>query len=240
MTPLIIAHRGASGDAPENTLKAFHLAAAQGADGIELDIMLSRDGEVMVTHDENLMRLTGQPILTRQAPLSVLKQLDFGNGEKIPTLRQVFEEYGLKFSIINVEIKSTGYTTDGIEKKLIQIIRDHQLTERILVSSFNPLHLMRMKHLAPEIKRGYLIYEKPWLAQRAFWVKATGAVSVNLSAEWCEDIGRFEKYKRLTEQTWVWTVNEEKEIKKWIERGADAIITNYPEKLKKILASTNR
>ncbi len=235
MKPLVIAHRGASGDAPENTLKAFRLAAEQKADGIELDILLSRDGIVVVTHDENLMRLTGEPILTRQAPLGVLKQLDFGEGEKIPTLDEVFEECGQKFSIINVEIKSTGYLTDGIEKKLVEVIDKHKLRNKILVSSFNPLHLLRMKRLAPDIKRGYLIYEKPWIAQLTFWLHVTQAVSVNLSAEWCENIQRFEKYKKLTSQSWVWTVNSEAEMKKWIDRGVDAIITNYPERLKNLL-----
>lgn len=237
MKPLVIAHRGASGDAPENTLKAFRLAAEQKADGIELDILLSHDGTVVVTHDENLMRLTGEPILTRQAPLSVLKQLDFGEGEKIPTLDELFEECDQKFSIINVEIKSTGTFTDGIEKALVKVIDNHQLRNKILVSSFNPLHLLRIKRLAPDIQRGYLIFEKPWIAQLTFWVYVTQAISVNLSAEWCEDIQRFEKYKKLTSQSWVWTVNDEVEMKKWIGRGVDAIITNYPERLRKILAN---
>ena len=239
MKPLVIAHRGASGMAPENTLKAFRLAAEQGSDGIELDFMLSLDGIVVITHDENLKRLTGHDIETRRTTLSSLKELDFGEGEKIPTLDEMFQEFSKKFLVINVEIKSTGYRTDGIEKALINVIDKHQLREKILVSSFNPLHLLRMKKLAPDIKRGYLIYERPWLAQRTFWIKGIKATSVNLSAEWCEEMRRFEKYKKLAPQTWVWTVNDEHEMKKWIDRGVNAIITNYPSRLRKILANVS-
>lgn len=235
--PLVIAHRGASGEAPENTMAAFRLAHEQGADGIELDVFLSADGEIVVTHDENLEALTGQRIETQKATLADLRRLDFGKGEKIPTLREVFETFGKLFSVINVEIKSTGFFTNGVEEKLVSLIREFRLTDKIYVSSFNALHLMRMKRIAPEIKRGYLVWPEHFYSPWKIWPRLCSASTLNLPHDWATE-ARLQNYRRLGCDLWVWTVNEEEEMKRWIEKGVAAIITNHPDRLRKILENT--
>src|SRR3989338_5875450 len=122
MGMLILGHRGSSKRAPENTLRSFQYAFEEGADGIELDVFLSKDGHLVVTHDENLKTLIGINVWTRRLNLSELKKLDFGDGEKIPTLDEFFENFGQKFKIINVEIKSTGIFSDGVEKIPVDLI----------------------------------------------------------------------------------------------------------------------
>lgn len=233
--PLIIAHRGASGYAPENTLKAFRLAADLGADGIELDVFLTRDKQVVVTHDETLERLTGKAVVTRQTTLKELQELDFGQGERISTLREVLEELGPKFSMINIEIKSTGYFTDGIEREVVSLIQKLNMLDKVLLSSFNPLHLLRTRCLCPQIKIGYLVSPQHRLAQQTFWVSLCRAVTINLGNRWADDPKRFERFQKLNIPIWVWTVNDMRQVPLWLERGVAAIITNYPDKLRKVI-----
>lgn len=234
MKPLVIAHRGASGEAPENTFKAFKLAQEQGADGIELDVFLSQDRQIVVTHDENLKKLTGNNVWTRTLSFDQLRKLDFGEGEKIPTLEEVLEQFGPVFKVINIEIKTTGFLTDGIEQAVIQLIRKQGLTEKIVLSSFNPLHLLRCKKIAPEIRRATLMFHRHWPAQRPFWTKWAKASQINLEAKWFEIPSIAKRYQKLEKPIWVWTVNEEEEMKKWLERGIAGIITNYPARLRAV------
>ena len=237
MKPLIIAHRGASREAPENTLKAFRLAVERGADGIELDLFLSADGVPVVTHDDNLNRLTGHNLVTKNLTFSRLRELDFGQGEKIPTLSEVFEEVGGKLRVINVEIKSTGFFTNGVEAKLIALIQKFHLDEKIYISSFNPLHLLRVKRLAPHLKTGYLISptSRHWIPRRKTIIRHSGAFSINLDYHWANE-ARLKNYRSLGKEIWVWTVDDPDEMKKWISKGVAAIITNYPERLRKVLS----
>lgn len=164
--PLVIAHRGASDSCPENTLKAFQKAVDQGADGIELDIYLTRDRKIVVIHDEHVTNKDNKPLLVRKSTLEELQKVDAGEGEKIPTLREIFENFENRFSIINVEIKSTGYFTDGIEKELLSLIHTYHLQERIFVSSFNPLHLYRLKKTGTRNQKGLSRFSRS-LAQPA-------------------------------------------------------------------------
>lgn len=235
MKPLVIAHRGASGDAPENTMKAFELAALRGADGLELDIIMTHDKEIVVTHDENTRRITGHSLNIRREPLKNLRKLDFGQGEKIPTLDEVFGTFGHRFSLINVEIKTTGYGTDGIEQGLYRLIKRHHLEDSIYVSSFNPLNVYRMRRVAPEIKRGFLIWHEAWFARRLFWIKLCQVKSINLEHTWCTE-KRHDYYKKRAGQIWVWTVNADRDMLQWSRKGVDAIITNFPGRLKTVLS----
>lgn len=234
MKPLIIAHRGASGEAPENTMKAFQKALEQGADGIELDIFLTRDKKMVVTHDENLKGLTGHNIETRTSTLAELRELDFGEGEKIPTLDEVLETFGKCFTIFNIEIKSTGYLTDGVETKLLEHLQRHSVEEKTIVSSFNPFNLIRMRRIAPHIRRGYLIWPEHWTARRKIFIRMAGVESVNLDYRWATD-HRLDRYQKMGKKIWVWTVNDVADMQKWIEYGVEAIITNYPARLTEVL-----
>ncbi len=236
MNPLIIAHRGASGEAPENTIKSFRLAATQNADGIELDIYLTRDKQMIIHHDD-YVKIGPHRHHMRHSTYAQLLEADVGEGEKIPLLKSVFEELGKNFKIINVEIKSTGLKTDGIEKHLVSLIDEFDLKSKVLVSSFNPLHLIRLKKLDPKIRTGYLMYHRHWIAQRPAWSARTQAETLNLEAAWFKKPSIYKRYTKLNKKIWVWTVNSEEDMRYWIDKKVDAIITNYPARLKSLLTS---
>jgi len=232
--PLIIGHRGASGHAPENTLAAFHKAHEMGADGIELDIYLTRDQQLVVVHDPEISTADGKRIAIRQSTVEEIHSCPAGAA--IPTLQQVLEETADFWRVINIEIKSTGYTTDGIENHLCDLLHSSPWKEKCLISSFNPFHLMRVKRLDPSVRTAYLMYERHYLAQRSFWALWTQAEAVNLSSEWAKNPKVYFKYLKLGKKMWIWTVNSEEDMRLWIGRGVDGIITNYPDLLKKVLA----
>lgn len=234
MKPLILAHRGASGYAPENTMKAFDLALKQGADGVEMDVFLTTDKHVVITHDDELFRLTGQKLITCKQNLQTLKSLDFGEGEKIPTLAEFFDAFGKKLSVINVEIKSTGLRTNGIEQAVLQCIRQFKLEEQVYISSFNPMHLIRMRKIAPEIKRGYLVWPPKKMAHRDFWITRAQPQTMNLPLNWLTP-QRFKKYSE-DKKIWAWDVDLDPALlQKWLGHPIEALITNYPDRLREMV-----
>lgn len=226
---LILGHRGSPSIAPENTLLSFQYALEEGADGIELDVFLSRDGHIVVTHDDNLKKLTGMDVWTKRLSLSELKKLDFGGGEKIPTLDEVFENFGQKFKIINVEIKSTGFRTNGIEQALVNCIRKFNLTDKIYVSSFNVFNLNRMKKIAPEIKRGLLIDPKCTLKWIGFWMNYLQVSTLNLETNWATE-KRLQKWRSQKVDYWIWTLNDPQKLPWFQDRQVTGIITDYPSR----------
>ena len=142
--PLVIAHRGASAYAPENTLAAFRLAAEQGADAVELDAKLSADGQVVVIHDPTVERTTNGSGEVRQLSLAQIKSLDAGGflspqfaGEPIPTLAEVFDAVGHQL-LINVELTNYASPRGRPGRKVVGLVKDFHLEERVLFSSFHP------------------------------------------------------------------------------------------------------
>ncbi len=137
------AHRGASSDAPENTLEAFELAAQQHADGIELDVQMSADRELVVAHDETLDRVSNGSGFIKDKSLAELKLLDFSkpcprySPARIPMLREVYQLIRPTGMLINVEIKSGIILYPGIEQKLVRLEREMEMKGRVLYSSFN-------------------------------------------------------------------------------------------------------
>lgn len=159
--PLILAHRGASYDAPENTLAAFRLAREMGADGVELDVLLSADDIPVVIHDFTVDKTTDGEGKVRDKTLRELKKLDAGShfdytfrSERIPTLDEAFEAIG--DLIVNVELKSVGIRPTFLEMAVLGVIRKRNLQNRVIISSFNPFALRRFHRLAPNIPLGFL------------------------------------------------------------------------------------
>lgn len=160
---LIFGHRGASAYAPMNTIPAFEKAVELGADGAELDVHLSKDGHLIVLHDFTVDHTTDGSGFARDKTLAELKELDAGSklfgdafkNTRIPTLDEVFEAVGQKL-LINVEIKSETETTDGVEQAVEDCLTRHNMTERVIVSSFNPLALRRFREILPAVPIGYL------------------------------------------------------------------------------------
>ena len=143
MNTKVWAHRGASAYAPENTLEAFELAAQMHADGVELDIQLTRDGEMVVTHDEEIKRVTGQPGYVKDYTLSELKQMQFNrthpefDNARIPTLEEVYRLLKPTGLTINVELKTGIFWYKGIEEKALQLTKDLGMEDAVIYSSFN-------------------------------------------------------------------------------------------------------
>ena len=141
---MVVAHRGASAFAPENTLAAFCLAVEQGADAIELDAKLSADQQIVVIHDKSVERTTDGKGEVRRLTLGQIKSLDAGSffssrfaGEPIPTLAEVFEEVG-KRVLINVELTNYASPTDDLVDRTAALVKQFGLEERVLFSSFHP------------------------------------------------------------------------------------------------------
>ncbi len=235
----VYAHRGASGYAPENTLEAFELAAKQGAHGVELDVHLSKDGEIVVIHDETIDRVSTGMGRVLDMTVSQLKQYIYNKPhpsyEKaaLPTLREVFELLHPTGLSVNVELKNNIYPYEGIEQKCVDLAAEMGMTDRVLYSSFNHHALLRVKQIDPSLPCG-LLYEatmvRPWAYAVALGMDALHPFMAELLVK---DECRLAHAAGL--QVNPWTVNEEDHLRMVFAAGADIVITNYPDRALAIL-----
>ena len=158
----IFAHRGASGYAPENTLAAFRLAEEQGSDGVELDVQLTKDGEVVVIHDEKIDRTSTGTGFVRDYTLEELKKFSFHNhmeayeGETIPTLEEVLNLLKPGKMEVNIELKTGIFWYPEIEEKTMEIVKKTGMEDRVIYSSFNHYSIQEVRRLNPEAETAYL------------------------------------------------------------------------------------
>jgi glycerophosphoryl diester phosphodiesterase len=157
---LVIAHRGNNKEAFENSFSAYDLSVACKADRIELDVVLSRDGQAVINHDDYLLHTTGHDLYCSEMDRRELETLKLKNGESIPFLDQVVERYLHRIEL-NIEIKGNNPKS---AQAVAQIIRNHHLRERIIVSSFCPDPLIYMRNHCPDIRRACLTGDDsfPW------------------------------------------------------------------------------
>lgn len=228
--PLLIAHRGASAAAPENTLAAFALAQAEGADGIELDVHLSADGWPVVIHDAHLERTTTGQGLVTQYSLADLRAWTAGEGEPIPTLDEVFAAFGPSL-LYNVEIKDWGWRDRGWETAVADLITSYHLEDRVLISTFNPFSLRRARRCLPQRTPVALLRDQGW--RQYTYVLGNGRADhphhslVNASyMAWA----RQHNYR-----VHAWTVDDPHEAERLIRLGVHGIITNKPKFLRHAL-----
>ncbi|MBM4466470.1 MAG: glycerophosphodiester phosphodiesterase [Chloroflexi bacterium] len=238
---LNFAHRGASRHAPENTLAAFRLAREMGADGVELDVQASRDGEAVVIHDFTVDRTTNGQGRVKDKTLAKLRELDAGSwfdarfaGQRIPTLEEVILEVGHQL-LLNIELKARAFGSADLVAEVVRLIEDHNLVHRVIVSSFNPLALRRVKKLNPRIPTGLLYYfDLPAHLLRTLLLLLADPDALHpqkhLVAQDYMDWARERGYRVN-----VWTVDEPAEMKRLIALGVDGIITNRPDVLTEIL-----
>jgi glycerophosphoryl diester phosphodiesterase len=237
----ILAHRGASADAPENTLTAFREAVAQGADGVELDVRLCSSGEVVVCHDPTLERLAGVQWEVRHTTWRKLRQADVGTrlgfaAERIPLLEEVLALLppGL---LMNVELKCESADDRGLVCRTLEVIRAAGREARVLVSSFNPLCLIRLAAIAPRLRRGYLVHPtKPFLVHGALLAPAVSNFSVH--AHHMEATpARVRRWKDAGFRVAAWTVDGHQEAQRLAALGVDYLITNRPAQMRQALRS---
>ena len=233
-----IAHRGSSGSYPENTRLAFEKAIEAGADMIEMDCRLSKDGHVVVIHDDRLDRTARAKGFVNGKTLRQLKKLDVGawlkksfKGERIQTLEEILEIVSGKVEI-NLEIKSVLRGPLGIELKVLFIVSHFDYLERTIFSSFDYQSLRRLRELAPDVRIGVLygagIKDNPFQAAREM-----NAYSLHIQREFATP-HFLEEARELGLKSFVWTVNEVKEMEKFLSLGVDGIISDFPEKFWKI------
>lgn len=239
--PLNFAHRGASSAAPANTLAAFLLAAELGADGIELDVHLSRDGEAIVIHDFGLEATTDGQGQVREHTLAELKELDAGSwydpafaGQRIPTLQEVVDTVGHRL-LINIELKTRGLRDVGLAAEVVRIIEDNNLSERVIVSSFSPFILRRVGQANPTIPVGLLYAPEQSLVLRRAWLRRFVQANALHPHYSVVDAGYARWARERGYRLHVWTVDDPDAMQEMVRCGVDLIITNRPELLGKVL-----
>ena len=238
------AHRGFSGKYPENTMLAFEKAIEVGADGIELDVQLTKDGEIVIIHDETIDRTTdgkGYVIDYTYEELSKFEASYIYRGKvgfnKIPTLKEYFELVKDLDFITNIELKTGIIEYLGIEEKVYQLIKKYKLEKKVIISSFNHFSILRMKKIAPELKCGFLSED---------WIIDAGAYTASHNIECFHP--RFNnlipevvaELKKNNIEINTWTVNREEDINDLIDKKVDILIGNYPDLVKKIINIKNR
>lgn len=226
----IYAHRGASQQAPENTLEAIDLALQQGADGIEIDVRQHSD-KLVVIHDKRLERTTNGTGLIENLDFAQLRTLDAGNGQQIPLLEEVIGLIAGK-AALNIEIKSCQ-DLSLIDSHWQKAIRDYAFTaEQLLVSSFNHQYLTSIKQDNPRIRIGALTANTP-LTLSAF-AQALSAHSVNIELEQASQEYVQDAHQRGLELM-VFTVDHPDDMRQLAQWGVDAIFTNMPDLAKQAL-----
>ena len=229
----IFAHRGSKGTHPENTLASFKEAVRVGSDGIELDVHLTKDGQLVVIHDETVDRTTNGTGEIRTLTLAEIKELDAGSwfhnkyaGEKIPTLEEVLlllTELGFNGQL-NIELKTDVIQYKGLVEKCLALQSAKDWPFAIVYSSFNPYTLVELKEANPSQEIGLLFESKEWADKGdAMLEKESYHPDLKL-LDWAIEWNRNQLPLR------VWTLNEDTDINRCFELLIEAIFTDYPEK----------
>lgn len=238
---MIFAHRGFSGYYPENTMLAFQKTAEESlADGIELDIQMTKEGELVIMHDETLDRTTNGSGYLKDYTLEELKTLSVGVNVKgffprqtIPTLREYFTWLKTTKLITNIELKTSVFEYKGIEEKLIAMVHEFGLEEQIWYSSFNHYTIAKVKELMPEAKCGLLM--DTWLMNVGSYAASQNAATVNACSWFCCKEGVAEDLHAHGIKLQAWTPNDADLMKKLVDCGTDVLITNFPDIASKVI-----
>lgn len=230
------AHRGASAHAPENTLPAFELAHRLGADGIELDVQLTRDGIPVVIHDERVDRVSGVSGYVKDYTLEELKKLNVNRNfpaygsAAVPTLAEVYDLVKKTDLTVNLELKNSSIFYEGLEEKVLKLACEKGLEDRLVYSSFNHYSMRRLKQLLPAARIAFLYCDG--ILDIADYAGRHGAYAVHPSAGCMKypgaDVANACHANGV--RVHVWTVNEKADFEKMRDLGADAVITNYVER----------
>jgi glycerophosphoryl diester phosphodiesterase len=251
--PLVIAHRGGAGLAPENTILAFQNAYHMGVDVLEMDVHLTRDGHLVVIHDSTVDRTTNGHGRVRDMTLAEIKSLDAGyrfstdggktfpfrgKGVTIPTLEEVLSAF--PDARLNIEIKPDD---ERAADKLVELIKAHHAENRVLVLSFHSKPLSRFRALLPDAATAASKNEITlfWVMDKLYmWrIFRPKPDALQIPVRW----GRYHIYSprfvrdahRMGMEVHVWTVDDPQEMKRLLDDGVDGIITNRPDLLMKVL-----
>ena len=238
-TTKVWAHRGASGYRPENTMEAFELAIKQGADGIELDVHTSADGELIVMHDETVDRVTDKTGLIKDMILEQLKELKVStdvepNGiYRVPTLVEVLDLMRTTDMMVNIELKNSICFYPGMEEKILKLVKEMHMEDQLIYSSFNHYSLMQLKQLDDHVQTG-ILFSDGWI-NPAMYAKNLGINAVHPAVYHLKYPQFMEEVKRAGLKMHVWTANKPEHIQLVKDADAEAVITNYPDKALEIV-----
>ncbi len=226
--PLIIGHRGAAADAPENTLAAFALALEQGADGVELDVQLCADGVPVIIHDPTVDRTCNGTGRVADLSLAELRLLTIDNDHPIPTLDDLFATFGRR-TLYNVELKTLGRGGDALATAVARAIAAHHVAEHVLISSFSPFTLRAaQRHLPAGVPLALLRERRATRAAHALLRAAADHPHHPLIDEplmaWA---------RRRGLRVNAWTVDDPAEARRLLRLGVHGLITNRPGEMKK-------
>ena len=221
------AHRGVSAHLPENTVAALAAARAAGADGVELDVRLGADGEVVVFHDDDLRRLAGQPGRIEDLSRAARAAVRIAGVHPVPTLIEALEACAPL--AVNVELKTTRPGQGGRLAAAVAALCDRPgLRERILVSSFDPIALAQLRWHAPRLATAYLFHRDQWAPLRRGWpTLAIGASAVHPDDALVTP-ARIEAWHALGLAVQVWTVDDPDRLRQLAAWGVDGVFTNDP------------
>jgi glycerophosphoryl diester phosphodiesterase len=237
-TVIVFSHRGASHLYPENTLPAFREAIRLGADGLELDVQLTKDYVPIVFHDEYLHRTTNGKGLVRNHTLKEIKRLSAGgwfhpqfHAVKVPTLFEVLKRAKPYSLLLNIEMKNLIFQNEHLEQEIIRRVQHLKMTDRVILSSFNTDSIERVKQLDPRIKTGLLYFgklAKPWKMAESLGADYLQPPILTLSEELVE------QSNRLGIKVCPYHVNKWTEIQLALKCKVNALVTMYPERVKNL------
>ncbi|MBI4126669.1 MAG: hypothetical protein HY465_04170 [Deltaproteobacteria bacterium] len=242
--PLVIAHRGASAETPENTIAAFERAVELGAEAIELDVQVTRDGVPVVTHNDDLSILTGYKGFVHAVPFSTIRELDAGShfgkkwkDEKIPTLADALTLIGHHRLRVIIEIKQQPLAVAEAVARIGEIVVPLASSIAMTIASFSPKILLEMKRLFPELPRALIINRGP-LARARSARTARRVDSHTIMAPYAAPLGSLVRQAhRVGRSIYVWTVNKPELVPQCLAMQVDGIITDNVAMVKKHLYS---
>jgi glycerophosphoryl diester phosphodiesterase len=251
--PLIIGHRGAPVHAPENTLASFGLAFEGGADGIEFDVRLARDGVPVVIHDASLKRTVCLERMVEEFDSTALAEFSAGSWfterypsasasfrlERIPTLAQVFERYGARHLYVEMKCEEPSRRAE-LARAVVRLMREHGLSERVVVKSFEHDSLLEVKRVAPDVRTAALFgrsWPRPLLSAAKIIAEAgaCGADEISLHHSLLR-AATVEATHRKGFEVVAWTVNSSVLLRRAVSLKLRAVITDDPRRLKDVLA----
>lgn len=236
---LIFGHRGAAGTFPENTMPSFQEAARLGANGIELDVQMTKDGTIVVIHDETVDRTTNGSGAVLDYTYDELSKLDASHTFSaktgfcaIPTLEEVLQWLSKTELLINIEFKNKKGKYRGLEEELITLVRKYGLESRTVFSSFSQVSIMKCRELAPDIETA-LLYKFgvriPWM-----YAKRLGANAIHPNYRYiAAPVIWLTMLNNIAVRPY--TVNDEEALRKLGKLGISAVITDYPERAVRVL-----
>ncbi|MUT67009.1 glycerophosphodiester phosphodiesterase [Paenibacillus sp. NEAU-GSW1] len=244
-----IAHRGASGYAPEHTLAAYELGIRSGADYIEIDLQMTKDGELIALHDETVSRTTNGTGNAAAMTLEQIKALDAGSwfnelhpmyardefiDAKVPTLREIFETFGDETNYM-LETKAPE-ANPGLEEKMIALIEEYRLTDHVAVQSFSKSSLKKIHKLNDDID----LFQLLWYNTPAFISKASlkdiSAYAAGISLNFQQiNPSYIQKVKAAGLLVYAYTVNYQVNMDKAVNWGVDGVHTDYPDRFHEVI-----